>query len=153
MSDCGKVVEELVQRWFDALQTGDSDVVTQLYAPQAVLLPTLLAEINVGHPQIRQYFERVFVPRAPIGTIVKQFSRVLGGVATNSGIYSFSVLKVVNGQLSDEREDVSARFTFVYQWTGTDWLIVEHHSSALPAPPSYMAPAATAQRGKSTKKA
>jgi hypothetical protein len=45
----------------------------------------------------------------------------------NSGLYTFSLAE--NGG----HADVAARFTFVYREYEDKWLIIEHHSSILPA--------------------
>ncbi len=49
--------------------------------------------------------------------------RVFGQVAINSGIYTFTF---------KDGAVVQARFTFVYRWNGSRWMIVEHHSSQMP---------------------
>ena len=43
-------------------------------------------------------------------------------MAIDSGLYVFDT---IGGQ-------VPARYTFVYRKVGNDWLIAEHHSSAMP---------------------
>lgn len=124
MSQIVKEVENQLGRWFDALKTGDADQVTALYAADAILLSTKEGDVKQGHPQIRDYFDRAFLPMKPIGSVIRPFTRLLGGVAVNSGIYEFEV--------KGSPEPVRARYTFVYVWKNTAWVIVEHHSSYMP---------------------
>jgi len=49
--------------------------------------------------------------------------RIFDDIAINSGVYTFTF----SGGAS-----VQARFTYVYRWDGQSWLIIEHHSSAMP---------------------
>ncbi|MBM3862365.1 MAG: SgcJ/EcaC family oxidoreductase [Verrucomicrobia bacterium] len=127
MSSIIKDVEKQLDRWFAALKTGDPAQVTALYARDAILLSTLKGDVKKGHRKIRGYFEREFLPKHPVGTAVEAYTRVLGGVAVNSGLYSFKIDSKDEG-----RATVEARYTFVYQWTENDWKIVEHHSSLNP---------------------
>jgi len=62
----------------------------------------------------------------PIGEIVESDVKIFCNVAINSGIYTFALTQ--DGKINRVR----ARYSFVYQKTDNDWLIVEHHSSFMP---------------------
>jgi uncharacterized protein (TIGR02246 family) len=130
MSQVIKEIENQLVRWYKALLTGDADKVTLLYAEDAILLSTLGQGVQVGQTQIRQYFSEKFLPRNPIGSTETPFTKILGGVAVNAGIYKFELDK--KPEEGRGRMEVTARYTFVYRWAGTDWVIVEHHSSVMP---------------------
>ncbi len=127
MVNIAKEVGKQLGRWFAALETGDPAQVVALYAQDAILLPTLNGDVKKGQRRIREYFEKDFLPKHPVGKALELHTRVLGGVAVNSGIYSFEVDDKENGRVILE-----ARYTFVYQWNKGDWKIVEHHSSLSP---------------------
>jgi len=120
-------IEALFEEWNEALQSGDSNRVTDLYAFNAVLVPTLSNRVRVGHAEIQDYF-RSFLAKHPSGARVeKSHVRIYGDIAFNSGIYLFEFSPV-----EERSHSLRARFTFVYHWCGDRWLIVEHHSSAMP---------------------
>ncbi len=122
-------VENEIQRWLDTLLTGDPLQVAALYAPSAILLSTLRDDIRDTPAKIIDYFENVFLPLQPVGTVRDPRVREFGAIAINSGIYEF----VLNDDLNPgNRVTKKARYTFVYETDGTDWLIVEHHSSKMP---------------------
>jgi uncharacterized protein (TIGR02246 family) len=112
--------------WNQALQTGDPGKVAACYAADAILLPTVSPKVRHNHDEIRDYFVH-FLAKNPIGRIVEQNIRLFDNIAINSGLYTFGV--TVDGVPSD----VAARFTFVYRKDEQGWMIIEHHSSALPA--------------------
>jgi hypothetical protein len=58
-----------------------------------------------------------------------QLISVYGGAAVNTGYYTFSFVK------DGETKSFPARYSFTYVKRGDDWLIVDHHSSAMPSPP------------------
>ncbi|MUG97711.1 SgcJ/EcaC family oxidoreductase [Scytonema sp. UIC 10036] len=119
-------IAALFDKWNAALQTGNPDEVVKLYAKNAVLLPTLSNQVRIDRSQMRDYFQH-FLKYQPIGTILQQNIRVIDkSIAINSGIYSFNIIK------NNQPEKVVARYSFVYHHDGNDWLIVDHHSSAMP---------------------
>ena len=115
-------IAALFEEWNTALQTGEPKNVTALYESNAILLPTISNQVRHNHEEIEDYFIH-FLAKGPKGIINESNIRTFGNIAINSGIYTFT-FSVGNS--------VQARFTYVYRWNGQRWLIVEHHSSALP---------------------
>jgi uncharacterized protein (TIGR02246 family) len=128
-ANCPKVtspqIAELFDRWNKSLQTGDPNAVTQNYATNAVLLPTVSNKVRQNHAEIQDYFVK-FLELKPVGQINDRNIRLYCGVAIDSGTYTFTVVN--NGKT----EEVQARYTFVYSKVGNQWLIAEHHSSGMP---------------------
>ncbi|MCQ4081693.1 SgcJ/EcaC family oxidoreductase [Streptomyces sp. RB6PN25] len=117
----------LFDRWNAALATGDADRVADLYAPDAVLLPTLSARMRTTRAGIVDYFAH-FLESRPVARIQQRVIDVLDATsAVDTGLYRFT-LTGKDGTTST----VDARYTFVYELRGGRWLIVSHHSSALP---------------------
>ena len=109
--------------WNDALATGDPDVVTNMYAEDAVLLPTVSNQVRHNHEEIRDYFV-AFLAKQPQGVITESNARVLSDtLATNAGVYVFTF---------GDGSTVSARFNYTYELRGGAWKIIQHHSSAMP---------------------
>jgi len=119
-------ISDQFEMWNKALQTGDPDKVVACYAADAILLPTVSAKVRHNHDEIRDYFVH-FLAKKPRGRITEQNIRIYDNIAINSGLYTFS--------LTDDgaHAEVDARFTFAYQKNNDGWLIIEHHSSILPA--------------------
>ena len=62
-------------------------------------------------------------------TFGEQLIRVYGDTAVNTGYYTFSYVK------DGEARTLPARYSFTFVKDGGNWMIVDHHSSAMPAPP------------------
>lgn len=109
--------------WNDALATGDPDVVTAMYAEDAVLLPTVSNQVRHNHAEIRDYFV-AFLAKQPQGVITESNARVLSDtLATNAGVYVFTF---------GDGSTVAARFNYTYELIDGAWKIIQHHSSAMP---------------------
>ena len=116
----------LFDEWNAALATGNPEKVADLYAPDAVLLPTLSPQIRTTRAGIVDYFTH-FLPSKPQAVITQEIITVLDrNDAINTGLYTFTLTQ--DGVL----QQVHARYTFVYQRTNGAWLIVNHHSSLVP---------------------
>jgi uncharacterized protein (TIGR02246 family) len=114
--------------WAQAV--ADPDKVSSLYSDDAVLWGTAAAKIRSGRAEVRDYF--VAVAKVAPGLKMDfgdQLIRVYGNAAVNSGSYTFSWVK------DGETKTLPARYSFTYVKDGERWLIVDHHSSALPSPP------------------
>ena len=115
-------ISALFEEWNNALQTGSPKNVVALYEPNAILLPTISNKVRHNHEEIENYFIN-FLPKGPRGVINESNIRTFGNIAINSGVYTFSF---------NDGNTVQARFTFVYRRNQERWLIIEHHSSAMP---------------------
>lgn len=116
------VITALFEEWNNALQTGEPKQVASLYASDAILLPTVSNKVRHNHDEIEDYFVH-FLAKGPQGEIDESNVRIFDDIAINSGVYTFTFKDGVT---------VQARFTYVYRWNGQRWMIIEHHSSAMP---------------------
>ncbi len=115
-------ITALFDEWNSALQTGEPKNVTALYETNAILLPTVSNRVRHNHEEIEDYFVN-FLAKGPKGVINESNIRTFGDVAINSGVYTFTF---------SDSSCVQARFSYVYRWNGQRWMIIEHHSSAMP---------------------
>jgi hypothetical protein len=58
-----------------------------------------------------------------------QLIRIYDATAVNTGYYTFSCVK------DGEIKSLPAHYSFTYVKRGENWLIVDHHSSAMPPIP------------------
>jgi uncharacterized protein (TIGR02246 family) len=119
-------ISDQFDKWNTALLTEDPDQVVACYAEDAILLPTVSAQVRHNHDEIRDYFVH-FLAKKPTGSIDEQNIRIFNDIAINSGRYTFSVTE------DNQQSNVAARFTFVYRKNAQGWQIIEHHSSVLPS--------------------
>ncbi len=118
------------QAWIDAMNSHDTERVVILYDPEAVLWGTVSPTIRDNPAAIRDYFKGLpTMPSEFKAALGEQRIRVFGDIAINSGTYNFASVR------DGKPTNVAARFTFVYRNRNGRWLIVDHHSSAVPAPP------------------
>lgn len=116
-------VASLFDRWNRSLQTGDPHQVVENYAPRSILLPTVSNQPRLTADEKEDYFHH-FLEKQPAGHIDMRFIDLGCNTALDAGLYTFTFKK--NGAV------VSARYSFTYAWTGKEWLITSHHSSAMP---------------------
>jgi uncharacterized protein (TIGR02246 family) len=113
-----------------ALGEDDPEKVLAFYSDDAVLWGTLSPTVRSDRAALRDYFVTAF--KALPGLKVAfgdQLIRVYGSAAINTGYYTFSYVK------DGETKSLPARYSFTYVKSGERWLIVDHHSSAMPSPP------------------
>ncbi|MFD0148069.1 SgcJ/EcaC family oxidoreductase [Streptomyces sp. NPDC055721] len=129
----GRVAEReiaaLFDQWNAALRTGDPEKVADRYAEDAVLLPTASPRIRTERAEIVDYFAH-FLQKKPRGEKVRSVIHVLDrNSALDAGLYRFHLTDPKTGVT----KAVDARYTYEYEKRDGRWLIVNHHSSVLPA--------------------
>jgi uncharacterized protein (TIGR02246 family) len=122
-------VEVLFERWAKALLTGHPDRVTRNYAPDAVLLATTSNTPRTNYAEIRDYYFN-FLQLEPRVRNESRKIHIGCNVATDVGVYTFTL----NGPVPGTVATLVARYTFIYEQRDGVWLIVHHHSSAMPEP-------------------
>jgi uncharacterized protein (TIGR02246 family) len=123
-------VATATQAWIDAMTSHDIERVLALYDSEAVLWGTRSPKLRDNPAAVRDYFNILrTVPASYKAVLGEQRIRIYGDIAINTGTYTFS-------EVRDGKEIVRpARYSFVYINRGGRWLIVDHHSSAVPAAP------------------
>jgi uncharacterized protein (TIGR02246 family) len=117
-------------KWAQTLGENDPDKVVALYAGDGVLWGTLSPTVRADRAALRDYFVTAFrvLPNLKV-TFGQQLIRVYGQTAVNTGYYTFSYLK------DGETKTLPARYSFTFVKNGESWIVVDHHSSAMPVTP------------------
>ena len=124
-------VASATAKWAEVFVLDNPDPILALYSKDGVLWGTLSPTRRDDPAAIRDYFVKAFAA-LPGHKVVfgDQLIRVYGDTAINTGYYTFSFTK--DGQA----KTLPARYSFTYVKQGGKWLIADHHSSAMPAPPA-----------------
>ena len=119
-------VEAATAQWIDAFNRKSATDIVKLYAPDAVFLGTSSPVIRDTPTLVAEYFKSLATLGDATNAVGEHRVQLFGDIAINSGYYTLT-------RTQDGRTTQSpARFSFVYQKRGGKWLIVSHHSSALP---------------------
>jgi uncharacterized protein (TIGR02246 family) len=119
-------VEAATGRWIAAFNRKSSTDIVALYAADAVFFGTSSPVLRDKPELVREYFRNLPSLGDFVITLEEHRVQVFGKVAINTGFYTRTAMQDGKPVRSP------ARFTFVYEKRGGQWLIVNHHSSALP---------------------
>jgi uncharacterized protein (TIGR02246 family) len=119
-------VAAATQAWAEAFSRHDLEGLLRLYDPGAVFWGTSSATLRDNPAAIRDYFKGVPTSRM-IVRIGDARVRVFGDTAIATGHYTF--VDVRDGKEVPR----PARFSFTYRLRDGRWVIVDHHSSSVPA--------------------
>jgi uncharacterized protein (TIGR02246 family) len=123
--DAGAVIDH----WITAFNQDNPDLISDLYAPGALLHATTSPQLYIGNEAIRDYFKN-FRGNGKNAAVTERHMIVLSDAAVMGvGFYKFDV------SLNGQQVPRPARFTFVLTKHDGRWLITHHHSSALPPAP------------------
>ena len=119
-------VAAATKAWQIAYDSRDPMNIVSMYDAEAVLWGTAAKTIAPNPAAVSDYFKNAASrPNARV-VIGEQHIRIFGDTAFNSGYYTFTDVR--EGQVVPR----PARFTFVFHNKGGKWLVVAHHSSAMP---------------------
>jgi len=127
---CSKeAVATAVERWATVFADNNPDTIVALYSKDAVLWGTLSPTVRSDPAALKAYFVGAFqaLPKATV-KFGDQLVRVYGDTAVDTGYYTFSYTK------DGETKSIPARYSITFVKEGNDCKIVDHHSSAMPAP-------------------
>jgi uncharacterized protein (TIGR02246 family) len=120
-------VGDATRAWAAAYNTRDPKQIVALYAPDAVFWGTSSPTLRDTPALIAEYFASA--PNSPNGRVEigDLRVRVWGDIAASTGSYTFTDVR--NGETIRR----PARFSFMFRRTNGRWMIVDHHSSSVPA--------------------
>jgi len=123
-------VQAATMKWAQTLGQNDPDTIVLLYATDAALWGTLSPTLRSNRAGLRDYFVGAFkvLPSLKVN-FGEQLIRIYRDTAVNTGYYTFSYMK------DGEPKTLPARYSFTFVKDGGNWMIVDHHSSAMPAAP------------------
>lgn len=130
---CAAVTQAAVERQFDkfnaAWATKDPAKVTSLFTRDAVLLATVSNKPRTTPAEINDYFVN-FLQGSPVGTINTSTIKLGCNEAYRLGTWTVTLTDAKLGA----KNDVKARYSFIYKLEGGQWKIDHLHSSMMPEP-------------------
>lgn len=114
--------------WEAALASKDPKTVAALFAPDAILEPTVSNQIRDTPEEVEAYFVD-FLKLSPKPTINERYIEVLDeNTAIDAGIWTFDLTR------DGKPAWVTARYSFIWEKKDGAWRIQLLHSSAMPEP-------------------
>ena len=123
----------IAQSWSKALNQCDVDALMALYHPSALFWPTTSRSLATKPDEVRRYYDAACKMLMSIGfkgAVASESVHVYGDTLVSAGL-STGVFRDREGN----DQTASIRFSFTARKTDGTWLIIEHHSSNLPAVP------------------
>jgi len=121
-----KEIIENMNRWLSSFSEDTTNNICSFYDEQASLWGTLSPTKRDSTALIKDYFDQIFKYQNRYIELNDSNIRLFGDMAICNGLYTFRWIK------EGVKVITAARFSFVYMKKGDRWLIVEHHSSAIP---------------------
>lgn len=121
-------VGSALKNWKEAVEGGDAEAIVRLYDKKAIMISTFVQNPLTDNTALLGYYKKVVANPDVRVEIEEEYPRKFGDIAVNTGRYTLSYTQ------EGEEVVVPARFSFVYQLQGKKWVIVDHHSSAVPLP-------------------
>jgi len=116
------------ETWKAALATKNPKIVAQLFAPNAILEPTLSNQIRHTPEGVEAYFVN-FLKLSPKPTIHERHIEILDDTtAIDAGIWTFDLVR------DGKPTWVAARYSFVWENIDGVWRIQMLHTSVMPEP-------------------
>jgi len=111
--------------WAAIVATRDVEAILALYAPDAILVPTLSNEVRDCQDSRREYFRNFLANEGLVCDVQIFKKRVSSKLSTVvvGGLYVFHYRE------GEQVIDVPARFLFTFEQIEGRWLITGHHSS------------------------
>jgi len=111
--------------WAATVATRDVEAILALYAPDAILVPTLSNEVRDSQDSRREYFCNFLANEGLVCDVQIFKKRVSSKLSTVvvGGLYVFHYRE------GEEVISVPARFLFTFEQIDGSWLITGHHSS------------------------
>ena len=130
-SSCHRMTAAQADAQFDAFNgswaTGDPDKVTALFDDDAVLLATVSNIPRTDAPGVRDYFVK-FLKGKPVGRIETSTTKSGCNWLLRMGTWTVTLTDPATGA----KNDVKARYTFLYQFEDGKWKVEHLHSSMMP---------------------
>ncbi len=121
-------VEDALMAWKEAVEGGDAEAIVRLYDKKAIMISTFVQKPITSREALLAYYKKVVANPDVRVEVDEEYPRRFGNMAINTGTYTLSYTQ------EGEEVVVPARYSFVYQLQGKKWVIVDHHSSAVPLP-------------------
>ena len=122
---------ELASNWFKQLEQRDLEQLMSLYSNTRLSFhPTLWNEHIRDRARAREYFVSFLAKRPHL----QSFEGTLLDLGEHTFLYAGTMILRMGNQRQDKKNQISARFSFV--WTKEDddqWRIIHHHNSVVPA--------------------
>lgn len=122
----------VARAWQDALNGCEPDVLASLYAPEALFWPTTSRTLATKPADVRAYYDAACkgLKAGNAKTSIDSESVMAYGDVTISA--GTATINLTSGGAP---VTLGVRYSFTARKAGNKWLIIEHHSSLMPAPP------------------